>query len=187
MQKLHAEGYVRILLASERSEPPQAGVSFARVARLKIQPFFFFPFKSTFSALSRPHPKAPLRGGSLRSARYARLATLAYLLAHATSAARVLVGWRSRCVACSRLAPIHPWDPRGARGRRCALAERGLALANTFELGVPRRRHRPGVRLESDSASATQHWRHVRWFARVAGRHLALSRLSRRLARPLPS
>ena len=32
MQK---EGYERIFLASERSEPPQAGVSFARVACLK--------------------------------------------------------------------------------------------------------------------------------------------------------
>ena len=40
LQKLHAGGYEHIFRLSERSEPLQAGVSSARVARLKFQPFF---------------------------------------------------------------------------------------------------------------------------------------------------
>ena len=41
----------------------------ARVARLKIEHFLL---EIDLSAPNRPHHKAPLRGGSLRSARYAR-------------------------------------------------------------------------------------------------------------------
>ena len=39
LQKLHAEGYEHSHRLSERSEPSQAEVSSARVARLKFQPF----------------------------------------------------------------------------------------------------------------------------------------------------
>ena len=39
LQKLHADGYERISLASERSEPLQAKMSSARVARLKFEQF----------------------------------------------------------------------------------------------------------------------------------------------------
>ena len=73
LQKLDAEGYEHSHRLSERSEPPQAEVNSARVARLKFEPFSLEIYERQIVVTVRRRYAA----GSLRSSRYARLATLA--------------------------------------------------------------------------------------------------------------
>jgi len=63
--------------------------------------FSLFRFKSTFSRLNRPHRKAPLRGGSLRSARYACTRYARHPWRGATVPTRLEGGWLSKHIFCA--------------------------------------------------------------------------------------